>query len=203
MIRQRIKLEMEMKKEAVYRIFSRMPTISTERLILRKISLDDVDDMYEYAKNAKLTEYLTWSPHPDKAYTFEYVSYLQTRYKSGEFFDWAIILKESGKMIGTCGFTRFDFRHNFGEIGYVVNPDYQGRGIATEAVGAVMRFGFDNLALNRIECRYMIENEASRRVMEKNSMIFEGTLRNGMLVKGSYRDIGICSILQSEYKKGL
>lgn len=191
-----------MKKEAVYKIFSRMPTICTERLILRKISLDDIDDMYEYASNSKLTEYLTWSPHPDKAYTFEYVSYLQTRYKSGEFFDWAIISKESGKMIGTCGFTRFDFRHNFGEIGYVVNPDYHGRGIATEAVRAVIGFGFENLALNRIECRFMMGNDASRKVMEKNGMSFEGTIRQGMLVKGVYRDIGICSILQSEYKKG-
>ena len=191
-----------MKKEAVYKIFSRMPTICTERLILRKISLDDIDDMYEYASNSKLTEYLTWSPHPDKAYTFEYVSYLQTRYKSGEFFDWAIISKESGKMIGTCGFSRFDFRHNFGEIGYVVNPDYHGRGIATEAVRAVIGFGFENLALNRIECRFMMGNDASRKVMEKNGMSFEGTIRQGMLVKGVYRDIGICSILQSEYKKG-
>ena len=105
-------------------------------------------------------------------------------------------------MIGTCGFTRFDFRHNFGEIGYVVNPDYHGRGIATEAVRAVIGFGFENLALNRIECRFMMGNDASRKVMEKNGMSFEGTIRQGMLVKGVYRDIGICSILQSEYKKG-
>ncbi|MBQ4091223.1 MAG: GNAT family N-acetyltransferase [Clostridia bacterium] len=192
-----------MKKEAIYKIFSRMPTISTERLILRKISLDDIDDMYEYAKNSKLTEYLTWSPHPSKAYTFEYVSYLQTRYRSGEFFDWAVVVKDSGRMIGTCGFTRFDFQHNFGEIGYVINPEYHGCGIATEAVRAVMSFGFENLALNRIECRFMMGNDASRRVMEKIGMSFEGTIRQGMLVKGVYRDIGICSILQSEYKKGL
>ena len=190
-----------MKREAIYKIFARMPRLDTERLILRRITLDDVDDMYEYAKNSSLTKYLTWSPHPDKAHTFEYVSYLQTRYKSGEFFDWAVTLRDSGKMIGTCGFTRFDFQHNFGEIGYVINSDYHGIGIATEAVGEVVKFGFDKLLLNRIECKFIIDNVASRRVMEKSGMTFEGVHRQGMLIKGVYRDIGVCSILRSEYEK--
>lgn len=190
-----------MKKESIYKIFARLPRIETERLALRKISLDDIDDMYEYAKDATVTKYLTWSPHIDKAYTFEYVSYLQSRYKIGEFFDWAVTLRDGGKMIGTCGFTRFDFQNDSGEIGYVINPDYHGRGIATEAVAAVIRFGFEMLALNRIECKFMIENGASRRVMEKNGMTFEGIHRQGMLVKGVYRDIGVCSILKDEYEK--
>lgn len=189
-----------MKREAIYKVFARLPRLETERLILRRISLDDIDDMYEYAKDASLTKYLTWSPHPDKAYTFEYVSYLQSRYKTGEFFDWAVTLREGGKMIGTCGFTRFDFPHNSGEIGYVINPDYHGRGIATEAVEEVIRFGFERLGLNRIECRFMVGNDASRRVMEKNSMTFEGVLRQGMLIKGIYRDVGICSILRDDYE---
>ena len=190
-----------MRKEAIYKIFARMPRLETERIVMRRVSLDDIDDMYEYAKDATLTKYLTWSPHPDKAYTFEYVSYLQSRYKSGEFFDWAVTLRDGGKMIGTCGFTRFDFQHNSGEIGYVISSDYHGKGIATETVSEVIRFGFERLGLNRIECKFMIENAASRRVMEKNSMTFEGVYRQGMLVKGIYRDIGVCSILRSEYEK--
>ncbi len=187
-----------MKKEFIYKIFSHMPCLRTDRLVLRKIALDDIDDMYEYAKDPAVTKYLTWSPHPDKAYTFEYVSYLQDRYKSGDFFDWGIIY--DGKMIGTCGFTRFDFQHNCGEIGYVVNPDYHDMGIATEAVGRVIKYGFERLRLNRIECRFMMENTASLRVMEKNGMTFEGALRQGMLVKGIYRDIGVCSMLRLEYE---
>ncbi len=193
--------EVNMKREHIYKIFSHMPTIETGRFILRKVTLDDVDDMYEYAKEAEVTKYLTWSPHVDKAHTFEYVSYLQNRYKVGDFFDWAVVCKDSGKMIGTCGFTRFDYPSNAAEIGYVLNPDYHGQGIATEVLARVIRFGFEKLALNRIECRYMIENPASRRVMEKNGMSFEGVCREGMLIKGKYRNIGICSILRSEYQK--
>lgn len=192
-----------MKKEIIYSIFSKMPTLETERFILRKLSLDDTDDMFEYSCDGNVTKYLTWSPHPYKSYTFDYIAYLQNRYKFGDFFDWAIVCKDNGKMIGTCGFTRFYFQHNGAEIGYVINPEFKGQGIATEVVGRVIRFGFENLSLERIEGKFMIENEASRKVMIKNGMTFEGMRRNGMLIKGEYRDIGVCSILREEFFKNI
>ena len=190
-----------MKKEAIRRIFANIPTLETERFFLRKLSIDDTDDMYEYSKNPEVSKFLTWSPHVNKQYTYEYLQYLQNRYRCGDFYDWAVICKDSGKMIGTCGFTRFDLPNDSGEIGYVINPDFRGKGIATEVCGRVIEFGFENLALNRLECKFMAENTASRRVMEKNGMIFEGYRRKGMLVKGTYRDIGICSILKEEFSK--
>ena len=189
----------QMKREAIYSIFSKIPTLETERFTLRKLSMDDTDDMYEYACRADVTEYLTWSPHAEKSYTFEYLSYLQKRYKTGDFFDWAVVCHDTGKMIGTCGFTRFDFKNDSAEVGYVINPEFQGQGIATEVVGRVIRFGFENLALNRIECRFIPQNLASRRVMEKNGMTFEGIKREGVLVKGEHRDVGVCSILRSDF----
>ncbi len=190
-----------MRKEFIYGIFSKIPTLETERFILRKISVDDTDDMYEYSKEYGVTKYLTWSPHADKGVTLDYLIYLQDRYKTGDFFDWAIICKDTGKMIGTCGFTRFFFQHNGAEIGYVLNPNYYGQGIATEIVGRVLQFGFEKLDLERIEGKFMIENQASRRVMEKNGMIFEGVRRNGMLIKGVYRNIGICAIIREDFFK--
>lgn len=192
-----------MKKELIYSIFSKIPTLETERFLLRKLSVDDTDDMYEYAKEYDVTKYLTWSPHPNKASTLEYLMYIQNRYKTGDFSDWAIVCKDSGKMIGTCGFTRFFFAHDSAEIGYVINPQYHGQGIATEVVGRVIKYGFENLALERIEGKFMVENKASLRVMEKNGMTFEGVRRKGMLIKGEYRDIGVCSILREEFFKNI
>ncbi len=188
-----------MKKENICRIFSEMPILTTDRFILRKLSLDDTDDMYEYAKDLNVTRFLTWSPHKDKGFTLEYLTYLQTRYKAGEFYDWAIVCKDSGKMIGTCGFTRLDFKNDFAEIGYVINPEYHGQGIATEVVGRVIKYGFENLMLNRIECRFIEGNDASRRVMEKNGMKFEGIMRGAMLIKGDYKDIGVCAITRKDF----
>lgn len=188
-----------MKKELICRIFSRMPELETERLILRKMRVGDEEDMYAYARQSEVTRYLLWSPHPDIHYTRDYLRYLATRYATGSFYDWAIVLKSSGRMIGTCGFTAFDCPHDAAEIGYVLNPDYRGQGIAPEAVRAVLTFGFERLALHRIEARFMQGNEASLRVMEKVGMRFEGYRREAMMVKGSYRTIGYCSILHDEY----
>ena len=190
-----------MKREKICKIFANIPTLETDRLVLRKIRIDDVDDMYEYSRSASVTKYLVWSPHPDKEYTFEYINFLQSRYKCGDFYDWGVVHKADKRMIGTCGFTRFDYVNNSAEMGYVLNTEYHGIGIATEASAAVLKFGFEKLELNRIECKYIIGNDASRRVMEKNGMSFEGIRREGMLIKGVYRDIGVCSILKSDYIK--
>lgn len=189
-----------MKRATIYKIFSNIPQLETERLILRKMLVLDTDDMYSYAHRADVTRYLTWNPHPNKNYTREYLEYISTRYVSGEFYDWAIIEKKSRHMIGTCGFTRFDFHSNGAEVGYVLNPQYWGQGYAPEALRAVMDFGFDEIGLVRIEAKYMEGNTASRRVMEKVGMTYEGMFRSAMLVRSEYKNICVCSILSEEYK---
>jgi len=188
-----------MKREEIYRIFSNIPILQTERLTLRRLMVSDTLDMYEYSKNEEVTRYLTWDAHPDASYTREYLQYLGTHYNVGDFFDWAVVLNSEDKMIGTCGFTRFDYNNNSGEVGYVINPAYRGQGIADEAVRAVMQFGFETLRLNRIEAKFIEGNSASMRVMEKTGMTFEGYHRSSMLIKGSYKTIGVCAILRDEY----
>ena len=191
-----------MKKEIIYRVFSHLPELLTERLTLRKMLVSDTQDMFEYASRSDVTRYLTWLPHSDRAYTREYLQYLGNRYAAGMFYDWAIVYEPDGKMVGTCGFTSFNCASDSAEVGYVLNPDYWGRGIAGEALERVLQFGFEELKLHRIEARFMKENERSRRVMERAGMTFEGYLRDAMLVKGSYVTVGICSILRSEWLSG-
>ena len=188
-----------MKKQTLYHIFSHIPQMETERLILRRLQLIDAEDMYDYASREDVTRFLTWEPHPNIAYTREYLAYVSAHYTAGDFFDWAVIDRESERMIGTCGFTRFHCDADCAEIGYVIHPAFCGRGIATEAAAQVIRFGFQRLDVNRIEAKFMAGNEASRRVMEKCGMTFEGILRQSMYIKGEYRNVGICSILRHEY----
>ena len=189
-----------MKRETVHRIFSHMPCLETERLWLRPMCASDADDMYAYACRADVTEYLLWSPHPSVSYTREYLAYLEDRRLLGDFYDWAVVDKESGRMIGTCGFTSIDPPNDAGELGYVLNPDYHGRGLATEAARRVLRFGFEELGLHRIEAKFIRGNDASLRVMERLGMREEGYRRDGMLIKGQYRTIGICSMLESDWR---
>ncbi len=189
-----------MRKETLYKVFSRMPTLRTQRLILRPMHVTDAYDMYDYASREEVTKYLLWSPHTSVEYTRDYLAYVQSRYASREFYDWAITLADTGKMIGTVGFTKIECPHNKAEIGYVLNPDYHGAGIGTEAAKRIVDFGFCELGLHRIEARFMQGNDASLAVMKKLGMTFEGYQRDAMLVKGQYRTIGTCAILKSEYK---
>ena len=189
-----------MKKENILHIFSRMPTLETARLLLRPLRVTDTEDMYAYAKNPEVTRYLLWRPHPDMQYTRSYLEYLAGRYRIGMHYEWAVVLKAENRMIGTCGFVSVDCPNNGAEIGYVLNPQYRGQGLMPEAVDRVLRFGFEMLQLHRIEARYMIGNDASRRVMEKAGMRFEGVRRASIFVKGAYRDVGVCAILRPEFR---
>ena len=173
----------------MYKFFSKIPVIKTERFFLRKISYEDTDDMYEYSCEARTSEYLLWSPHPERFYTYEYIRSLQNAYKHGEFYDWAIICRDSGKMIGTVGYSEIYFEDDRAEVGYVINPEYWGRGVATECLSAITAFGFERLGFHRLEARIMVGNDASMRVAEKCGYAFEGVHKDMLLVKGEYRDI--------------
>lgn len=203
----------------IQKTFADIPTLHTDRMTLRRMKPSDSADMYEYAHQEPVTRYLLWDPHPSEFATREYLTRLQKRYHDGEFYDWALVLPDDGgtseekrkwfrfpvrreKMIGTCGFVSFSVENRSAEIGYVLNPDYWGQGYMPEAVRRVLSFGFCELGLNRIEARYMVGNEKSRRVMEKVGMTFEGVRRELLYVKGAYRDIGTCAILAAEYFRG-
>ena len=190
-----------MNHDELTRIFRDPPELDTPRLTFRKMLKKDSEDMYEYASQRAVTEYLMWSPHDSETYTRRYLTYLQSRYRTGEFHDWALVYRENGKMIGTCGFTRFNLEANSAEIGYVLNPAYWGMGLAPEAARRILQFGFLELRLHRIEAHYMIGNDRSRRVMDKIGMTFEGVQRESLHVRGHYVSIGVCSILMEEYRE--
>ncbi len=182
-----------MEKYRVLRELSYAVPIETSRLVLRRLLVEDAADMYDYSRLDEVTKYLLWSPHPNVGYTKRYLKSVCKLYRQGKFYEWAVIEKESGHMVGTCGFVAFDFEQDSAEVGYVLSPRVWGKGYATEALLAVMRFGFSVLHLHRISARYMVGNDASRRVMEKCGMEFEGIHRGEMKVKGEWRDIGVCA----------
>ena len=189
-----------MKLNFLSRLFGgNMPRFESERLKFRAIKRGDLEDIFEYSNNPQTSQYLLWSPHQNIFVTQEFIDIVLSKYKSGEYHDWAIVLKKSNKMIGTCGFTRIDEDNKTIEIGYVINPTYWGNGYATEAVNAILEFAFTELDINRVEARFMAGNDASLTVMKKVGMTFEGYLRDAAFSKGQYKTIGVSSILKREY----
>ncbi len=174
-------------------LFRDPPVLFTDRLVLRKMEKRDSKDMFIYAGDSEVTKYLLWSPHPDESYTLKYLATLASRYRAGEFFDWAVTY--NGRMIGNCGFSKLDLKNRCGEIGYVIARDMWSKGIAAEAAERVVRFGFETLELHRIEAHFMEGNTASRRVAEKIGMTFEGIHRESLWVKNEFKNIGVCAII--------
>ena len=183
----------------IIRFFAGNPEYDTERLFLRKLLPKDADDMFAYARLPETSKYLLWDPHPSPSYTEDLNRYLQKEYATGRYSDFTIVLKENGKMIGTVGFTAYDEKNKVAEVGYVISPEYWNRGVATEALAAILGIAFNELGVERVEAKYMPENIYSKRVMEKCYMQYEGTARKKMLIKGKHCDIAYCSILKDEF----
>ena len=188
-----------MKKEKIYRVFSHLPELTTERLTLRRMMVLDTDDMYEYACRPDVTKYLTWHPHPDREDTREYLEYLGNRYSAGMFYDWAVIYEPDCKMIGTCGFTAFNCTSDSAEVGYVLNPEYWGKGIATEALTRVLQFAFEELKLHRVEARFMEDNDASRKILERFGFTDDTRKKESIAKRGKVQKILTYSLTKEEY----
>lgn len=164
--------------------FSDLPTLETERLLLRKIRWSDAPDFFEYAHDPEVSKHSTWSAHQSLADTRQFMTGIMNHYKAHHVAPWGIEHKADGKFIGTCGFGNWITQHQRAEIGYALARPYWSQGYMTEAVRATLIFGFDTMQLNRIEARCKLENIGSARVLEKVGMTFEGVVRQHMFLKG-------------------
>jgi ribosomal-protein-alanine N-acetyltransferase len=182
-------------------IFRDLPELETERLLLRKMRLDDAEAMFAYASDPEVTRYVLFETHRSVEDSESFLRLALEGYERGDFGGWGVVLKDSGAFVGTCGMDAgYASEHARAELGYVLSREHWGRGLMPEAVRAVIRFGFGRIGLNRVQARCIAENAASARVMEKAGMTYEGTLRESEFIKGAYRDMKLYSILRREYR---
>ena len=181
--------------------FRNLPTIKTERLILRRMKLSDAEDIFAYAFDEELTKTTNWSAHKTIQDSENYLRTMIKRYSYNQASEWCMVLRATGKVIGTCGFVSWVPKHYSGEIGYSIARKYWNMGLTTEAIRSVIDFGFNVVKLNRIEAKCKIHNIASERVMQKVGMQLEGIMREGMYVKDKFHSLKIYSILLKDYKQ--
>lgn len=186
-------------REKDLEIFRDIPTITTPRIVLRKITPFDIDDIYEYASDKRVSEFLLWDPHKDKRYTKKFVEFIQKGYEKLKYFTWGV--EFDGKMIGTCGFSAFDLSNNSAEVGYVLSANYWNMGIATEATKRVIEYGFEVLGLYKIEARFIKENTKSRKVAERLGMTYYMSLPLAYTHRSGKRDMVIFHIDRETYLK--
>jgi RimJ/RimL family protein N-acetyltransferase len=175
-------------------------TIKTERLILRRYSESDAREMFDnWANDGRVTRYLTWKPHGDIDFTKKVLTDWVGKYENMKFYNWGIEL--DGKLIGNIAAVRQDERSEQAEIGYCIGYDYWGKGIMTEAAGAVIDYLFGEVGFNRVSLWHSVKNPGSGRVAQKCGMTYEGTERSGFKSNdGEFLDHAHYGILKSDWE---
>lgn len=182
-------------------IYKDLPSLETERLNLRKFTIDDASDMFDYSSEPDVSRYVPWETHKSIKDTTDFLEYILNQYNSGKLAPWAIEYKQNNKVIGTIDFVAWSTSHYRAEIGFILSKDYWGKGLIVEAATKVIGFGFDNMELNKIEAPCMVENVQSQRVLQKLGMRLEGISKEKYFIKEKFRDMATYSILKKEYKE--
>lgn len=177
----------------------KVPNLETERLILRMWRKKDAPELYEYAKNPNVGPHAGWKPHESVTESRMIITQLFLTNMC-----WAIVDKESGKVIGSIGLEEDKFRPGVKskELGYSLSEDHWKKGLMTEAAKRVIRHAFDDLKLDVLMIRTGDANLRSQRVIEKCGFAYEGTLRRTYRTyDGNIREVRCYSMLKEEYKK--
>lgn len=162
-----------------------MKDIETERLILRDASVDDAEDMFEYAKLEEVTKYLSWKPHISVKDSEKILEMLGKEAKEKDSYVLkAIVLKENKKMIGTIDARIFGDGLKDAEFGYCLNPKYWKQGYMSEALKAFMKALHKEHGIENVFGSFERENIASKRVMQKNEMYYYETVKRNFKNKG-------------------
>lgn len=176
--------------------------LQTGRLILREFVAEDWPAVMAYQSDPQYLRYYEWVERTEEEVQAFVQRFLDWQVEKPRLkYQFAITLPGEARPIGNCGVRLGEVGAQIGELGYEIAPRHWGRGYATEAAGAIMRFGFEELGLHRIWGQTVAENVASQQVMKKLGMRAEGCLREAQWYKGRWWDTVIYGILDTEWRE--
>ncbi|WP_449536417.1 GNAT family N-acetyltransferase [Ferdinandcohnia sp. Marseille-Q9671] len=184
-----------MKTETIF------PVIETDRLILRQITKDDAESILVYLSNKDVMKHYGLEPFTSIDEALDEVSWYQSIFEKKTGIRWGITLKEEGTVIGSCGFLNIAQQHSRSEVGFELSKEYWGKGIASEALEAVITYGFEQLNLQRIQALIEPPNTSSQRLVESKGFIKEGLLRSYEFTCGKFDDLLMYSMLKQDYER--
>ncbi|SDM18038.1 Protein N-acetyltransferase, RimJ/RimL family [Franzmannia pantelleriensis] len=177
----------------------KQPQFTTQRLHLRPFVLADARDVQRLAGEWSIADTTLNIPYPyDEGVAEEWIASHARHFDDGTLATFAVVETESEQLVGTVGLS-INPKHAVGELGYWIGLPFWGRGYTTEAVRALVNYGFTELCLNRIQGRHLVRNPASGRVMQKIGMSYEGTFRQSIRKWDVYEDLAMYSILVEEW----
>ncbi|MDA1477961.1 GNAT family N-acetyltransferase [Bacillus changyiensis] len=176
-----------------------METLHSNRLMLRKMQLEDAEILYHYWSDRDVTKYMNISPFQNTDQAKAMIQMINELSLEGKANRFSIVLTETNEVIGTCGFNMIDNENMRAEIGYDLGRSHWGKGFASEAVRTLIHHGFTKMGLNRIEAKVEPENAPSIKLLEHLSFQKEGLLREYEKAKGVLIDVYMFSLLKKDW----
>ena len=174
--------------------------IELSRVLLRRLKIEDVDDMYEYTSNPEATTHLHWEPHKEKGLAKSYIETVIRNYESSDIeYTYGIELKSEKKLIGVVRVINISFYNKRAEYTAILNPKYQGNGYMTEVFDGFLKFCFNEAGLNRIQGLISVDNLPSQKLVIRSGWNYEGTLKDYWFIKGEYKDAKLFAITAAEF----
>jgi len=184
--------------------FPEFPVLETERLVLREITMDDLDWYIEHFSRPEMVEGQGFpGPESREVAEKELHQYIVDLFKRRDGFRWGVTLKGDPRLIGSLGFYKWVRPSgHMAETGYDLQREHWGKGIMSEAMRAVVDFGFEKMGLTRIEAFVYVSNRRSCGMLERLGFQREGLLRSrGVTVDGAIVDDAMYSLLRSDWEQ--
>jgi len=180
--------------------WERLPTINTNRLSLRWISVADVDAFYTIYSNPEVMRYWSTPPLADRAAATKLISEIHDKSRRRELLKWGIALRTDDTLIGSVTLFHPEFTHRRAEIGYALGRAHWGNGYMQETLKAVLAHAFEKLEFHRIEADVDPRNAASIRTLERLGFQREGYLRERWQVNGEIQDALFYGLIRPDWE---
>lgn len=179
--------------------FTPFPLLKTERLLLRQLGNDDINEVFFLRSDERVLQYLGKEPAQSLKDAEDFIQRISIAVQNGESIMWALTLKENpSKIIGTICLWNIIKEHFRAEIGYLLHPDHWRKGLMKEAIEKVLEFGFGSMNLHSIEARLSTKNIASASTLESTGFVKEGHFKEDFFFRGSFEDTSVYSIVNNK-----
>ena len=176
-----------------------IPTLKTEKLVLRPFRIEDAPLVQKYAGDHKIAEMTGTIPHPySLEMAKEWIPLHKQNWETKRSLTLAMVPVNTSEIVG-CVSLIFSMNHRRAELGYWVGVPHWGNGYCTDASRAIVQYGFDNLEIDKITSAHMTKNPASGKVLQKIGMQKEGLLRKQMVRLGQAEDLVVFGLFRDEF----
>jgi ribosomal-protein-alanine N-acetyltransferase len=180
-----------------WRIF---PRLETARLVLREIIPTDAEDLFHIFSDEETMRYWSCRPYTSVDQARGLIEGIAEATLAGAGIHWAITLRGDERLVGKCGYNEWRKAHRRGDISYIVAREQRGKGVVSEALGAMLDYGFDRMNLHSVEAGVTPGNDASARMLQRLGFRLEGHLRENFLTDRGFVDSLIYSLLRSDWE---